>query len=100
MPEVRKPKSQAKDFCDGGRKGRVRRAKSGPSRFVLIALVALGTYLAGIVGFPVGDFLVANSLPTVKSPAQRLSSESKAAATRRDTAKASMTPCWCQFKRA
>jgi hypothetical protein len=100
MPEVHNRKSKAKGFHDGGSRGRGRRAKSSRSRFVLAALVASGTYLAGIVGISVGNFLVANTLPTVNSPEQSLSSESEAAAKLSDTAEASMTRCWCQFQRA
>jgi hypothetical protein len=100
MPVVHKHKSKARDIYDGGSKGRDRRAKLVRSRFVLFALFAIGTYVAGTIGVPVGDFLVANTLPTVNSPEQSVSRESKAAAKRMDTAEASMTRCWCQFQRA
>ena len=100
MSVVRKHKSKARDIYDGGSKGRSRRAKSTRSRFVLSALVALGICVAGAIGVPVGNFLVANTLPTVNSPEQSVSRESKAAAKRMDTAEASITLCWCQFQRA
>jgi hypothetical protein len=103
MPAVRNGKSQAKDFCDGVRKGRGRRAKRVCSLFVpfAVAFAAAGTYLADTVEDKVGDqFSVANSLPTVNSPERSVSRESEAAAKRMDTAEASMTRCWCRFKRA
>ena len=100
MPVVRNDKSQAKDFYDGEPKGRSWRAKRVCSLFVLVALVASGTYVAGAVEVRVGIFIVANSLPTLNSPERSVSRESEAAAKRKDTAEASLTRCWCQFKRA
>jgi hypothetical protein len=100
MPMVRNAKSKAKGFHDGGSTGRGRRAKHGCSWFVLVALAALGAYTTPAVEVRVGNFLIANTLPTVKSPEQSVSRASEAAAKRKDTAEASMTRCWCQFKRA
>jgi hypothetical protein len=100
MPVVRNAKSQAKDFCDGAPKGRGRRARRACSRFVLIAVAALGTYLGGAVEVKVGNFTVAYSPPKVNSPERSVSRDSEAAAKRKDTAEASMTRCWCQFQRA
>jgi hypothetical protein len=100
MSAVRNAKSRAKDFYDGGPKGRGRRAKSVRSRFVLFAIAALGIYVAGAVEVRFGIFLVANALPTVNGPERSVSRDSEAAAKRTDTAEASMTRCWRQFKRA
>jgi hypothetical protein len=44
MPEMHKLKGKAKDFNDGGRKGRGRCARHSCSWFVLLALAALGCY--------------------------------------------------------
>jgi len=57
-------------------------------------------FMAGAVEVRVGDFSVANTLPTVNSPEQSVSRESEAAAKRMDTEEASMTRCWCQFLEA
>ena len=100
MPVVHKRKSKARGFYDGGSKERGRRAKPTRSRFVLIALAALGTYVASAVEVPFVNFRVDATLPTVNSPEQSVSRDSEAAAKRRDTAEASMTRCWCQFHRA
>ena len=99
MPAVHNEKSRAKDFYAGGPKGRGRRAKSVCSWFVLAALVVAGAYLTGTVEVRFGIFL-ANALPTVICPERSVSRESEADAKRKDTAEASMTRCWCQFKRA
>jgi hypothetical protein len=94
MPAVRNAKSRAKDFCDGGRRGRGRRAKGWPcSCFVLAALVAAAAMWMGTVDVQIGICL-ANALPTVNGPERSVSRESGAAAKRKDTAHASMTPCW------
>jgi hypothetical protein len=102
MPVVHNDKSKAKGFYDGGRQRRGRHAKCACSCFVLVGagFAALGTYITGTVEVRVGDFTVANTLPTVNSPEQSVSRESEAAAKRKDTAEASMTRCWCQFQRA
>jgi hypothetical protein len=99
MPAVHNEKSRAKDFYAGRPKGRRRRAKSACSWFVLAALTMAGAYLTGTVEVRVG-VLLANALPTVNGPERSVSRESEAYAKRRDTAEASMTRCWCQFKRA
>ena len=95
MPAVRNAKSRAKDFYAGEPKGRRRRAKRACSLFVLIALAALGTYLAGAVEVPFGIFPFANALPTVNGPERSVSRASEAAAKRKDTAAASITLGWC-----
>ena len=100
MPVVHNDKSQADDFCDGGPKGRGRRARRVCSWFVLLALAAGGIYTGGTVEIGVGGFSLAYSLPTVNGPERSVSRESEAAAKRKDTAEASMTRCWCQFYRA
>jgi hypothetical protein len=58
-----------------------------------------GAYLTGTVEVRFG-ILLANALPTMNGPERSVSRESEAYAKRRDTAEASMTRCWCQFKRA
>ncbi len=100
MPAVRNDKSRAKDFYAGEPKGRGRRAKFSRSCFVLLAAVALGTYMFGVVELRLSIFLFANALPTVNGPEPSVPRESEAAAKRKATAEASMTRCWCQFKRA
>lgn len=99
MPVVRNYKSRAKDFYDGGRRGRRRRAKSACSRFVLIATLALGMVWTGAVELQIG-FSLAIGLPTVNGPERSVARASVAAAKRTDTAQASITPCWRQFNRA
>jgi hypothetical protein len=93
MPVVRNGKSRAMDFCDGGRRGRGRHAKSTAcSRFVLAGLsAALATWI-GIVDVRVKISLV-SALPTVNGPERSVSRESVAAAKRKATAHASITPC-------
>jgi hypothetical protein len=93
MPVVRNPKSRAKDFCDGGRRGRGRRAKiSTCSRFVLRCLLGVAVLWMGI-----GDvrtaISLASDLPTVNGPQRSVSRESVAAAKRKDTAQASIRTC-------
>jgi hypothetical protein len=100
MPVVCNEVSQATDFYAGGSRGRGRRARSARSLFVLIALAALGTYLTGTVEVRLGDIPFAIAIPTVNGPERSVSRESEAAAKRTDTAEASITRCWCQFKRA
>ena len=99
MPEVHNAKSRAEDFQNGGRRGRVRRAKLVCSRYVLLAATAIGLIGAGAVELRVRISL-APDLPTVNGPELSVSRASEAAAKRKDTAQASSTPCWCQFKRA
>ena len=99
MPAVHNAKSQAKDFCDGGRSGRGRRARTSRSRFVLAIALAAGLIGTGIVGFRV-RIALATALPTVNGPERSVSRASEAAAKRKDTAHASTTRGWRQFKRA
>ena len=99
MPEVHNSKSRAKDFCDGGRRGRGRRAKPACSRFVLAALVAGSIWWAEVVELEVG-FSLAFALPTVNGPERSVARASVAAAKRKDAAQASITPCWRHVSRA
>jgi len=99
MPELHNDKSRAKGFYNGGRRGRGRRAKHACSLFVLAAVIAIGLIGAGAVEFGTRIF-VASDLPTVNGPELSVSRASEAAAKRKDTAQASSTPCWRQFKRA
>jgi hypothetical protein len=93
MPVVRNTKSRAMDFCDGGRRGRGRHAKfSTCSRFVLAGLSAALTMWMGIVDVRV-KISLASALPTVTCPERSVSRESVAAAKRKATAHASITPC-------
>jgi hypothetical protein len=93
MPVVRNTKSRAMDFCDGGRRGRGRHAKfSTCSRFVLAGLSAALTMWMGIVDVRV-KISLASALPTVNGPERSVSRESVAAAKRKATAHASITPC-------
>jgi hypothetical protein len=100
MPVVRNAKSRAEDFCDGGRRGRSRRAKlRACSWFVLLGLFAGGAIWMGTVDVRVGISL-ASALPTVNGPERSVSRESVAAAKRKATAHASKTRCWRQVLRA
>jgi len=94
MPVVRNTESRAKDFGDGGRRGRGRCAKlHACSWFVLSGLAAVAATWMGIVDVRVGISL-ASALPTVNGPERSVSRESVAAAKRKATAHASITPCW------
>ena len=99
MPEVRNDQSRAKDFQNGGWRGRVRRANRACSRFVLAAAIAVGLIGTGAVELTVRISL-APDLPTGNGPELSVSRASEAAAKRKDTAQASSTPCWRQFNRA
>jgi hypothetical protein len=100
MPVVRNGKSRAKGFCNGGRRGRGRRARlSLCSWFVLSGLAAAGMTWTPIVDVRIGICL-ATALPTVNGPERSVSRESVAAAKRKATAQASMTRCWPQVSRA
>jgi hypothetical protein len=92
MPVVRNSQSWAKDFCDGGRRGRGRRAKCICSRFVLRCLFGIVATWMGIVDVRTA-FCLASALPTVNGPERSVSRESVAAAKRKATAHASLTPC-------
>ena len=93
MPVVRNTKSRAKDFSDGGRRGRGRRAKLGMcSRFVLRCLLGIAVTWMGIVDVRTAISL-GSALPTVNGPERSVSRESVAAAKRKDTAQASITTC-------
>jgi len=81
----------------GGRRGRRRRTNR--SWFVLTALAAVAATWMGIVDVRVGISL-ATALPTVNGPELSVSRESVAAAKRKATAQASMTPCWRYVSRA
>ena len=85
MPVVLNAKSRAEGFCDGGRRGRGRRAK----------LPAVAVTWTGIVDVRISISLAA-ALPTVNGPERSVSRESVAAAKRKDTAQASITRCWRQ----
>jgi hypothetical protein len=100
MPVVHNAKSRAKDFYDGGRKGRGRRAKLVCSCFVLAALAWLGTSRADLDGMRFGVYLLATALPTVNGPELSVSRDSEASAKRTDPALASITRCWRHVFRA
>jgi hypothetical protein len=94
MPVVRNAKSRAEGFCNGGRRGRGRRAKFRLcSWFVLLAAAAGWTTWTGTVDVR-GSISLASALPTVNGPERSVSRESVAAAKRKATAHASITPCW------
>jgi len=100
MPVVRNAKSRAEGFCDGGRRGRSRRAKLHLCSWsALISLAAAAATWTGIVDGRV-NICVATALPTVNGPERSVSRESVAAAKRKATAQASMTRCWRQVSRA
>jgi hypothetical protein len=100
MPVVRNEKSRAEDFCDGGWRGRGRHAKFRLcSCFVLCGLAAAVATWAGTVDVRISISL-ATALPTVNGPERSVSRESGAAAKRKATAHASITPCWRQVSRA
>jgi len=99
MPVVRNVKGRAKGFCDGGQRGRGRRAKIVCSWFVLSALLAGGISRADFVELDVG-FSLAFALPTVNGPERSVARESVSAAKRKDAAQASITPCWRHVSRA
>ena len=93
MPVVRNIESRAKDFCDGGRRGRGRRAiLHSCSWFVLMGVTALAATWMGIVDVR-SCISLASALPTVNGPERSVSRESVAAAKRKATAHASITPC-------
>ena len=93
MPVVRNTKSRAKDFCDGGRRGRGRRAKLGiRSRSVLSCLFGIAVTWMGIVDAR-NAICLASALPTVNGPERSVSRESVAAAKRKATAQASIKTC-------
>jgi hypothetical protein len=94
MPAVHNAESRATDFCNGGRRGRGRRAKLLICSWFVLALLArpASTWTGAIdLEFSVG---LANALPTVNGPERSVSRESVAAAKRTDTAQASSTRCW------
>jgi hypothetical protein len=94
MLAVHNSQSRAKDFCDGGRKGRSRCAKDVCSRFVLAAVAAaLLTWTA--VGEVRIGFGLAFDLPTVNGPERSVSRVSVAKAKPKVPAHASMTRCRC-----
>ena len=100
MPKVHKIKSGAKGFCEGRPKGRGRSAKTSRSRFVLVALVAAGAYVAGTAWEFTVKIVDLSDLTTVICPEPSVSRASEAAAKRKDPADASVTFCWRQFQRA
>jgi hypothetical protein len=100
MPVVRNVKSRAKDFYDGGRRGRGRRAKFVCSCFVLAANLWLGASWADVGEVRFGVILLATALPTVNGPEHSVSRDSEAAAKRTDPALASITRCWRHVFRA
>ncbi len=60
----------------------------------------LGTCLNATVEVHFDNFRVVESISKVNGPERSVSRESEAAAKRTDTAEASKTLSWCQFKRA
>jgi hypothetical protein len=89
MPVVRNDKSRARDFYDGARKGRARRANAGCSWFVLALGMAMGTAVK-----------VGVDLQTVICQEPSVSRESVAGTKLQHPADASLTIWWSQFKQA
>jgi hypothetical protein len=93
MPAVHNNQSRATDFCNGGRRGRDRRAKLQACSWFVLATAGVISTWAGTVRLDIGICL-ANALPTVNGPERSVSRDSVAAAKRKDTAQASSTRCW------
>jgi hypothetical protein len=89
MPVVRNTKSRARDFYDGTRKGRVRRASPSCSWFVLYLGIAMGTAVG-----------VEFDLKTVICQERSVSRESVAGTQLQPPADASLTIWWRQFEQA
>jgi hypothetical protein len=89
MPKVRKSKSRAKDYSDGARKGRERRANSACSWFVLLGGLAVAA-----------GWVVSIDLQTVICQVPSVSRAIVAAAKLQQPADASKTLRWRPFNQA